>query len=617
MIDIDKFELALTEQRFTDANLDFRELMHVLSEQGHSPVRQLVCSARMPEAGEEVLIERLAGQLHDAFVAADSQISVPDYDALMVWQVTISHIFYLSDRVNADATIEQILAQSQGSVSSDLAMKLFLLFGTESAVAERLQPILMQNPELFLNTCMMQVWGCSGTAQSCVNREWAYAQIPQMFAVLDNPNYPVFKIHGYFMHSSYGFARNKHALKQSLNRIIQKKLASSQLAATPIAANVFVAKAQELKKASDKKVILVVLEMFNEAHAVYRVLGKSLRALKQNYTLVAVAWPGYVRVSDGFFDDIITLSAAGDNFCLQEMLDIAAAYKPVAVYYPSLGMTPWAINHSNVRLALVQFTAVGHGASSFATEIDYFLIESDIAGDASTYSEKVIALKPGAMPFYPPSKINYPKRNRSFLKPEVLNIVCSASSMKLNYKLLEICQNIERKYKNSPHEIAFHYFVMSHGTGMSAQSYKKLIQSYLPEATIHLAKDFQSYVNELSHMHLSVSPFPYSGMNTVIDYAMLGIPGIRMQGPQVHEMIEAGMWRRMGMPEWTIVDNEAAYEAALCRLIESPGLWQTLSHQLQHEERWKVFFNGDAMQFVMAVDQLIAEHGSGRRADTV
>ena len=94
----------------------------------------------------------------------------------------------------------------------------------------------------------------------------------------------------------------------------------------------------------------------------------------------------------------------------------------------------------------------------------------------------------------------------------------------------------------------------------------------------------------------------------MIDYAMLGIPGIRMQGPQVHEMIEAGMWRRMGMPEWMIVDDEAAYEAALCRLIDSPDLWQTLGQQLQLEERWKVFFNGDAMKFVMAVDQMIALH---------
>ena len=109
-------------------------------------------------------------------------------------------------------------------------------------------------------------------------------------------------------------------------------------------------------------------------------------------------------------------------------------------------------------------------------------------------------------------------------------------------------------------------------------------------------------------MHISVSPFPYSGMNTVIDYAMLGIPGIRMQGPQVHEMIEAGMWRRMGMPAWTIVDDEAAYEAALCRMVDDPEIWQTLGQQLQGEERWKIFFNGDAMKFVMAVDQMIAAH---------
>ena len=180
--------------------------------------------------------------------------------------------------------------------------------------------------------------------------------------------------------------------------------------------------------------------------------------------------------------------------------------------------------------------------------------------------------------------------------------------MKLNYKLLQICQNVAKKYADSTHQIDFHFFVATYGEGMSAQSYRKLIASYLPDATIHLSKSFQDYVNALSEMHISVSTFPYSGMNTVIDYAMLGIPGIRMQGPQVHEMIEAGMWRRMGMPEWTIVNDEQAYEAALCRLIETPGLRQTLGQQLQHEERWRVFFDGDATQFVDAVDAMIANH---------
>ena len=118
------------------------------------------------------------------------------------------------------------------------------------------------------------------------------------------------------------------------------------------------------------------------------MLGKSLLALKQNYTFVVLSWPGYVHIDDDIFDDLITLSASGDLYCAQEIMDIAAAYQPVAVYYPALGMSPWAIYHSNMRLAPVQFAAIGHGASSFATEIDYFVIESDIAGDHTTYSRK-------------------------------------------------------------------------------------------------------------------------------------------------------------------------------------------------------------------------------------
>ena len=608
MIDIDVLDQAVQDRRFADAGVCFRELMQALTSQGHLPLSQIVVSSQDSHASDDALVKRLAATIQALFVAHDSDINVPDYDALMSWQIVLSQIFYLAGQSSADTAIEALLHQSNGQVSGTLTMKLFLLFGTESAMAARLLPLLQQNPELLLNTCMTQVWGCSGTAQSCDNREWAYALIPQLFEVLPAPNYPKFKIHGYFMHCSYGFASNKHALKQSLNRHVQTKLQAINYSANPPHLNSHAAKAQSIRAGKEKKVMLVVLEMLNQNHSVYRVLGKSLRALKQNYILIAVAWPGYVTMGEDFFDDVITLSAMGDNYCAQEMFDIAAAYKPAAVYYPSVGMTPWAIYHSNLRLAPVQFTAIGHGASSFATEIDYFLIESDISGDIKTFSEQVIALKPGDMPFYLPSQVRYPKRVPISETPEVLKIACSASSMKLNFKLLQICRNVAEKYNNSAQQIEFHFFVMSHGTGMSAQSYKKLIQSYLPEATIHLTKDFQSYVNELAAMHISVSPFPYSGMNTVIDYAMLGIAGIRMQGPQVHEMIEAGMWRRMGMPEWTIVDDEVGYEAALYRLIDTPGLWQTLGQQLQGEERWKVFFNGDAMKFVMAIDQMIAQH---------
>ena len=608
MVDIDVLALAHLENRYDDANMAFRELLGALYAQNHLPIDQIIRSSRYGQLDNAALIERLSRIVFDFLVDEKCQISVPGYDALMAWQVTLSNLLYLAESPTSDSAIESILKQTNGNVSSANVLKLCLLFSAETNLTAKLEPILQSNPELLLNVCMSLVWGCSGTAQSCTNREWAYAQIPLLFAKLDAPNFPIYKIHGFFMHSSYGFASNKHALKASLNRLIKQKLASANLLASPSLLNPHLLIANKLKLETGKKVILVMLEMFNPVHSVYRVLGKSMLALKQKYTLVGVAWPRHVHIDDDFFDDLITVSATGDLYCAQEIMDIAAAYQPVAVYYPALGMTPWAIYHSNMRLAPVQFAAIGHGASSFATEIDYFVIESDIAGDHSTYSEKVTALKPGAMPFYPPNDIHYPRRENHWADDAVLNIVCSASSMKLNYKLLQICQNVARKYSDSTHQIAFHFFVATHGEGLSAQSYRKLISSYLPDATIHLSKSFQDYVNALSEMHISVSTFPYSGMNTVIDYAMLGIPGIRMQGPQVHEMIEAGMWRRMGMPEWTIVNDEQAYEEALCRLIETPGLRQTLGQQLQHEERWKVFFDGDAAQFVDAVDAMIANH---------
>ena len=165
MIDIDVLDHAVQDKRFADAGMCFRELMQGLTAQGHLPLSDIVLSTQDAQADDDVLAQRLASSLHALFVAPDSDISVPDYDALMSWQIVLSQIFYLAGQSSADAAMKDLLAQSNGQVSSGMTMKLFLLFGTESAMAAHLYPFMKQNPELLLNTCMTHVWGCSGTQQ--------------------------------------------------------------------------------------------------------------------------------------------------------------------------------------------------------------------------------------------------------------------------------------------------------------------------------------------------------------------------------------------------------------------------------------------------------------------
>ncbi|MEI2812250.1 MAG: hypothetical protein V9E91_00090 [Burkholderiaceae bacterium] len=214
MFDIEKLNVALKNHLYEEASSAFVELMRVIEKNGHVPLSQSVFSSRSVDLKDEELIQHVAQSVHELFVNPEVQINIPGYDALMAWQITLSNLFYLAESPTPESAVKSILKQTNGIVSSANVLKLCLLFSTESTQTETLAPILQTNPELFLNVCMSLVWGCSGTAQSCANREWAYAQIPSLFEKLEAPNFPTYKIHGFFMHSSYGFAANKHALKR-------------------------------------------------------------------------------------------------------------------------------------------------------------------------------------------------------------------------------------------------------------------------------------------------------------------------------------------------------------------------------------------------------------------
>ena len=56
----------------------------------------------------------------------------------------------------------------------------------------------------------------------------------------------------------------------------------------------------------------------------------------------------------------------------------------------------------------------------------------------------------------------------------------------------------------------------------------------------------------INNSDLFLNPFPYGNMNGIADMASVGLAGVCRTGPQVHEHIDGGLFRRMGLPEWLI-----------------------------------------------------------------
>ena len=613
-IELEKFEQFISSGDFSAASNYFNKiLILLLSDSGASIATFLKATGERRNLSKP--LTRFCSAIGQVVIRPEFEASIPNLETLIIYQSILSKIFALTSFGNADHLVRYLANPDvNGITSGPNLLKAFLLFSTESNLTEYFQGIGRQNPDLYAATCLMMIWACTGSEQSCRNREWAYGELTSLLDENNPISLPLGLVHGFFMHSSYGFCDQKHDLKRRINQILQKSLPSYNNDSTCsklLDKHLTITEAPYISTIPLKPVLLVILEYFHPQHSVYRALGPSLQACKECFTLVAVAWPDHVQqLPNDFFDIEITLSGNAANYCLDELFGIVSRYQPVAVYYPSIGMSPWTIYYSNVRLAPIQFTTVGHAASTFATEIDYFLVEKDIAGDPKTYSEKLICLPIGSMPFYPPIGVEYHPRLLSHsdtLEQKIIHIGCCSTLIKLNSHLLLLCQQLDRKYQSFPNgkKVTFTFFLQIRYEGITVEFLRQLILQYLPSATVYVDLPFQVYLDKLALMDIAISPFPYGGMNGVIDCATLGVPGVCMQGPQIHEAMNGGMMRRMGMPEWLIANNEEQYKLAVCRLIDNDAERYCIKDDLIKSKKYLTFFNGNASVFASHIKKLV------------
>lgn len=235
------------------------------------------------------------------------------------------------------------------------------------------------------------------------------------------------------------------------------------------------------------------------------------------------------------------------------------------IYYLGVGMFPFTIMLSNVRLAPIQIAALGHAASTYSSCIDYFLVDEDFAGQPECYSERIISLPQGVMPFARP---NY------FADVESVDIVQSgqvrvaipASAMKLNPEFMAALKQVADRCGS---DIEFVFFP-AFAKGLVYHELRQEIQRHLPQALVHRHLSPQAYLKALSECDVFLCPFPYGNMNSIVDTAVFGLSGVCMRGTQPHEAIDAGVFARLKRPDTLrVADSVEAYVAQAVELIQA------------------------------------------------
>ena len=369
-----------------------------------------------------------------------------------------------------------------------------------------------------------------------------------------------------WMLCSYAGARDKHGIKPVLNRVLRQWGESIGLSDTAPPA---------IRALKTRPTLLVAAEIMHSNHVQYRYFGQYLRQLRERFRLILVTEgaPLDAHVQALFDEHRIFKRESGTGY-FNKLVEEIKSLNPDMIFYLSVGMRHWGPVLANFRLAPIQFVGLGHCASTFVETIDYFFTEEGFVGDPDLLSEQLILLPDDSLIFErSPHYAPLPASIRETANP--LRVALASNLLKLNPYFIGVLRKIRARARRP---VEFHVF--PNVSGLEFQATQRLFDHHLPDSKIYPIKRYNDYLADLNACDVNLSPFPFGGLNGVVDSFRQGIPLITLEGPDLPARLDSMMLRRLGMPEWLIAQDEEAYITAALRLIDDDAERVALSRQI-------------------------------------
>ena len=534
---------------------------------------------------------RVAVAMSELFSDPQLDISEGGAQRFFTLQRWINMIFASSPFVNADHVLQAYNRNPDKTNLSDFHLdntrssliKFCIFYLPESNVNVNLDALWNLDPELCASLCFaLQSPRFIGTDQSFSKRGTLLQWFPEKLATIENlNNVPSAISHDVYMHCSYDIAENKHWVKKALNQVIRRHLLQGGWADRDVT---------KLGESNGKPVMVVLLEHFHSSHSIYRTHSTSMIAARERFHLIGVGNEAVDAAGQAVFDEFHLLK--GDNIFskLNELKEICEKNGAAVLYMPSIGMDLTTIFASNTRLAPVQVIALGHPATTHSDFIEYVIVEDDYVGSEKCFSEQLLRLPKDALPYVPsalaPQHVEYRLREN----PEVVNIGIASTTMKLNPYFLAALKAIRDRANVKVH---FH-FALGQSSGVTHPYVERFIKSYLGnDATAHPHAPYDQYLRILHNCDMMVNPFPFGNTNGIIDMVTLGLVGICKTGAEVHEHIDEGLFKRLGLPEWLIANTVDEYVERAIRLAENHQERLALRRHIIENNGLKTLFTGD------------------------
>ncbi|MCO4856326.1 peptide transporter [Herbaspirillum sp. WGmk3] len=542
---------------------------------------------------EQHTLTRITGAISALLSDPGFHLSPNGFGQLIHFQRWLAALFGASHFINADHILRSLnFGGPQAQVFEvkplDL-VKFCLLYSPESELALDVEALWAQNKPLaaalFLALMSPRFLG---TPAAHSKREALLQWLPDRLPELESlDGLPVAVLHDVYMHCSYADLPQRHRIKGAINQLLRRKLDAEGL--------------DDLSQTGDarvngKPVMLVLLEWFSGGHSIYRTHSKTLEAARRHFHVVAL---GYAANTDelgrAVFDEFITLAQPGNLMAsLQTLREIATARRPRVFYMPSVGMFPITMFAANLRVAPLQVAALGHPATTCSPRIDYISVEEDFIGDPACFSEQLLRLPADGQP-YRPSAVPFIVPQLQRRNQPVVNVAVAATTMKLNPRFLMACQRIVELSAQVPdgaaREVRLH-FLVGQAQGLLYPQLQRLILRYVPNAQVYPHQPYQQYLSLFNQCDMFLSPLPFGNTNGIIDAFTVGLPGVCKTGPEVFEHIDEGLFRRIGLPDWTIAATLDDYILAAVRMATDYAARSALYALLADPQALQRLFEG-------------------------
>jgi len=402
-----------------------------------------------------------------------------------------------------------------------------------------------------------------------------------------------------YMHCSYASSPAKHAMKAPMMAQMRRGCLEAGCREWDPA---------QPRRRETRPTIVVTTENFSLNHSIWRTHSRSVQALRDLFRVVGFFYPQHLTPEvAACFDEALPYAGEGGFLgIVRNVADEVLARTPAMVLHLGVGMSPVVIALASLRLAPVQAVSFGHTATTASPVIDHMILPDDFIGDPALFTENLVRLPAAAMPYRVRDGFDYRAvRQRAAAAAAdpagPLRIALPASAMKLAPPIFDALAKVAA---TATRDVEFHIFPLG-CSGLGHAELTRRLAPRLPMAVIHPELPYDDYLERLGACAFFVCPFPYGNMNSIVDAALAGLPGVCRDGPEAHAHADGAYFRRLGFPEALIAADEAEYVAQIVRLVDDPAWLAECRAIAAKVDGAHPFFDGDERLFAAAVAGLI------------